>query len=60
MALKAPGILVFMLSIILSLGVLFARYFGSSVPLLTGETTQFYAMMGAYIVLLFGCIMRGL
>ena len=60
MALKAPGILVFMLSIILSLAVLFARYFGSTVPFLTGETTQFYAMMGAYMVLMFGCIMRGL
>jgi len=60
MALKAPGILVFMLSIILSLAVLFSRYFGSTVPFLTGDTTQFYAMMGAYLVLMFGCIMRGL
>ena len=60
MALKAPGILVFTLSIILSLAVLFARYFGSTVPMLTGETTQFYAMAAAYLVLIFGCIMRGL
>ena len=60
MALKAPGILVFTLTIVLSLGVLFARYFGSTVPLLTGDTTQFYAMTAAYLVLIFGCIMRGL
>jgi len=60
MALKAPGILVFTLSIILSLAVLFSRFFGASVPFLTGDTTQFYAMWAAYLVLLLGCIMRGL
>ena len=41
MALKAPGILIFTLSIIVSLAVLFARFFGSNVPLLTADTTQF-------------------
>jgi len=60
MALKAPGILIFTLSIILSLTVLFARYFGATVPFLTGDSTQFYAMFAAYLVLMFGCIMRGL
>jgi hypothetical protein len=60
MALKAPGILVFLVSIILSLAVLFVRYFGATVPYMTGETTQFYAMFGAYLVLMMGCIMRGL
>ncbi len=60
MALKAPGILVFLLSVILSLAVLFARFFGANVPFLTGDTTQFYAMWAAYLVLVLGCIMRGL
>jgi hypothetical protein len=60
MALKAPGILIFTLSIVVSLAVLFARFFGSSVPYLTGDTTQFYAMMAAYLILMLGCIMRGL
>jgi len=60
MALKAPGILVFMLSIILSLTVLFARFFGATIPFLTGDAMQFYAMWAAYLVLLLGCIMRGL
>jgi hypothetical protein len=60
MALKAPGILIFTLSIIVSLAVLFARYFGASVPYLTGETTQFYGMWASYMVLVLGCIMRGL
>jgi hypothetical protein len=60
MALKAPGILTFLLSIVLALAVLFAKYFGASVPLLTGDTTQFYGLLAAYVILLFGCIMRGL
>jgi hypothetical protein len=60
MALKAPGILTFLLSIIVALAVLFAKFFGASVPLLTGETTHFYGMLAAYVILLFGCIMRGL
>jgi hypothetical protein len=60
MALKAPGILTFLLSIVVALAVLFAKFFGASVPLLTGETTHFYGMLAAYVILLFGCIMRGL
>ena len=40
MALKAPGILIFTLSIILSLAVLFTRFFGATVPFLTGDTTH--------------------
>ena len=60
MALKAPGILIFTLSIILSLAVLFTRFFGANVPLLTADSTQFYAMWAAYGILLLGCVMRGL
>jgi hypothetical protein len=60
MALKAPGILIFLVSIILALAVLFARYFQAAIPYLTGETTQFYALLGAYVILVLGCIMRGL
>ncbi len=60
MALKAPGILVFLLSIILALAVLFARYFSATVPLLTVDATQFYGLLAAYVILVLGCIMRGL
>jgi hypothetical protein len=60
MILKAPGILTFLVSIILALGVLYARYFGSDVPFLTGDATQFYAMLAAYLILVLGCVMRGL
>ena len=61
MALKAPGIIVFTLSVIMSLAVLFARFFGAHVPLLTDNPpAQLYAMWAAYLVLMMGCIMRGL
>ena len=51
MFLKAPGILIFAASVILALVVLYARYFGSDVPFLTGEASQFYAMFAAYVIL---------
>ena len=60
MALKAPGILIFLLSIILALAVLFTKFFGATIPMLSGEATQFYGLLAAYVVLVFGCIMRGL
>ncbi|MGE3065965.1 MAG: hypothetical protein AB7K67_10275 [Hyphomicrobiaceae bacterium] len=60
MGLKAPGILIFLISVILALAVLFARFFGATIPLLTGESYQFYGLLAAYVVLLLGCIMRGL
>ena len=60
MALKAPGILIFLLSIILALAVLFTKFFGATIPFLSGETTQFYGMLLAYVIIVLGCIMRGL
>jgi hypothetical protein len=60
MALKAPGVLAFLLSIVLALAVLAARLVGANVPLLTTDTAQFYGLLAAYVVLLLGCIMRGL
>ena len=60
MALKAPGILIFLLSMVLALAVLFTRFFGSTIPMLSGDATQFYGLLAAYVILVFGCIMRGL
>jgi hypothetical protein len=60
MVLKAPGILIFLLSIILTLAVLFERFFGATIPFLGADSTQFYALLGAYVILVCGCIMRGL
>jgi len=58
MALKAPGILTFMLSVILTVTVLIIKFFGANIPLLTGN--EFWALLAAQIILVFGCIMRGL
>jgi hypothetical protein len=60
MALKAPGILIFLVSIILALAVLFTKFFSATIPFLSGETTQFFGLLVAYIILVLGCIMRGL
>jgi hypothetical protein len=57
MILKAPWILTFLVSILAAGGVLYERYFGS---FLTGEVGQFYTMLGAYVILVLGCTMRGL
>jgi ascorbate-specific PTS system EIIC-type component UlaA len=60
MFLKAPGIVIFLVSVVLALIVLYARYFGTNVPFLTGEASQFYAVFAAYVILVLGCTMRGL
>jgi hypothetical protein len=48
MALKAPGILAFLLSVVVALAVL------------AGNATQFYGLLAAYAILVLGCTMRGL
>jgi hypothetical protein len=60
MFLKAPGLLIFSVSILLALAVLYARYFGTDVPFLMGDASQFYGMLIAYVILVLGCTMRGL
>jgi hypothetical protein len=60
MALKAPGFLIFLLSIVLALAVLVAKVVPASIPLLGGATAQFFALLAAYVILLLGCTMRGL
>ena len=60
MALKAPGILIFLLSIVLALAVVVAKAFPTLLPLLSGATAQFYSLLAAYVVLVLGCTMRGL
>jgi len=58
MGLKAPGILTFMISVILTVTVLIIKFFGAEIPLITGN--EFWALLLAQIILIFGCIMRGL
>ncbi len=58
MALKSPGILTFMISVILTVLALVTYFFGASIPFITGR--EFWVLLFAQIVLVFGCIMRGL
>lgn len=58
MALKAPGIITFMLSVILTVLTLVTFAFGAAIPYVTGN--EFWVLLLAQFVLVFGCIMRGL
>ena len=58
MSLKAPGILTFTLSVVLVVCVLVVRFFGAQIPLLQGH--EFWALLAAHIILVTGCVMRGL
>ncbi len=58
MGLKAPGILTFMVSIILTVTVLIMKFFDAQIPLLNGN--EFWALLLAQVILVLGCVMRGL
>jgi hypothetical protein len=58
MGLKAPGILTFMVSVILTVTVLIMKFFGAEIPFLVGN--EFWALLLAQVILVLGCIMRGL
>ncbi len=58
MGLTAPSLLTFLLSFVIMLSVLFAKFFGATIPGLTGEATQFAGLLVAYVILTMGCLMR--
>ncbi len=58
MALKAPGILTFMLSIIMVVCVVMVKLFGASVPMVNGH--EFWMLFVAHGLLVIGCMMRGM
>jgi hypothetical protein len=58
MVLKAPGILTFMLSVILTVLALVTFFFGADVPFITGQ--EFWVILVSQLVLVLGCILRGL
>ncbi len=58
MGLKPPGILTFMLSVVLMVVVLVAKFFSASIPLISGH--EFYALLFSYMILMLGCILRGM
>ena len=54
MALKAPGILTFMLSVILTVLALVTYFFAANIPFITGY--EFWVLLVSQLVLAFGCI----
>lgn len=59
MALKSPGILTFMVSVILTVLALVTRFYPeAAIPFVS--TQEFWVLLIAQFVLVFGCIMRGL
>ena len=58
MTLHAPGILTFMISVILVVVALITKFFEASIPLVSGH--EFWVVLGAQVLLVFGCILRGL
>jgi heme/copper-type cytochrome/quinol oxidase subunit 4 len=59
MALKAPGIITFMLSVILTvLAIVTKAYPEAGIPFITGK--ELLVLLVAQSVLIMGCIMRGL
>jgi hypothetical protein len=60
MGLKAPGILTFLLSFVIVLAVMGAKYFSAAIPGLSSDTTQFAGLLFAYFILVLGCLLRAL
>ena len=54
--LRAPGILSFMFSVILSVITLVCYFFGANIPFLETLNNQFWAMVIAQAILIFGCL----
>ena len=58
MALKAPGIITFLISIILTVTVLISRFFNAEIPFL--QNNEFWALLFAQALLLLACLSRAL
>lgn len=58
MGLSAPGIITFMVSVILTVCALMAKYFGAQIPLIQGH--EFWALLVAQLILTLGCLIRTL
>lgn len=58
MGLKAPGILTFLLTVILTVIVLVTKFFDANVPIV--KDYDFWVLLTAHVVLILACLMRGL
>ncbi len=56
MGLKAPGILTFILAIVLTVTVLIMKFFGADIPFLVGN--EFWVLLFAHLILILGCLRR--
>lgn len=56
MALRAPGILSFMLSVILTVITLVSYFFAADIPFLRSIDNQFWALVLAQLILIVGCL----
>ena len=60
MGLSSPSLLTFLISFVIMLTVLFAKFFGATIPGLSGDTSQFAGLLAAYLILSIGCLFRSL
>jgi hypothetical protein len=58
MHLKAPGILTFLISIILVVMILMIKFFGANVPFLKDH--EFWGLLLAHLILVGGCMLRNM
>jgi predicted aconitase with swiveling domain len=58
MGLSPPGIITFMISVILTVCALVAKYFDAQIPLIQGH--EFWALLVAQMILTIGCLVRSI
>lgn len=58
MGLKPPGIITFLLTVVLTVTVLITKFFNAEIPLLQGN--EFWVLLTAHVILMLGCLMRAL
>lgn len=56
--LRAPGILAFMFSVILTVITLVCYFFSANIPFLESLNNQFWAMVVAQSILVLGCLFK--
>lgn len=60
MGLKAPSIVTFMLSVILTVVVVVVHFFDADIPFLKSQSAHFFALLMAQLILVLGCMLRGM
>lgn len=58
MGVKAPGIITFLIAVVLTVTVLISKFFNAEIPLLQGN--EFWVLLSAHVLLMLGCLMRAL